>query len=151
MIELYNNEFENVDENSIAAALNDFTSSLEKINYDTINTNAKYDTTFNNGFSYLKNTDIGTMINLCNECKTQIVDQIKTYKSDYQAYKTAYSNYVTAYENYTSAQETYNQWINNGKKGTEPSIPSQPDSSSVTSAETNLKDLANKIKNATFN
>lgn len=69
----YANEFEGVDEGGVKTVINNFVSSLNKVNYapcNPLSTNAAYDSTFNNGFSDLKSVDIQSMIELCNNCIT---------------------------------------------------------------------------------
>lgn len=146
----YNNEFANVDETSIGSAINDFIRSLENVNYTStgcyeMSTGAKYDTTFNQGFDKLKDPDIQSMINLCNNCNTNIIQQITTYKNNYADYERAYTTYDTNYTNYEKAYQT---WENNKKEGPK---PTEPSSAGITEQATALKELATTIKNTTFN
>lgn len=143
----YANEFEGVDEGSVKTAINNFIGSLNEVDYapcNPLSTNAAYDSTFNNGFSDLKNVDIQSMIELCNNCITQIIEKITTYKSKYSEYESAYTTYSTAYDAYEKALSNYE----NGKENHNKPIP--PSTETVTSLKTALTELAKEIKNATF-
>lgn len=143
----YANEFEGVDEGGVKTAINNFVSSLNEVDYapcNPLSTNAAYDSTFNKGFSDLKNVDIQSMIELCNNCITQIIEKITTYKSKYSEYESAYATYSTAYDDYEEALSDYE----NDKKNRDKPIP--PSTETVTSLETALTELAKEIKNATF-
>lgn len=143
----YANEFEGVDEGSVKTAINKFIDSLNEVDYapcNPLNTNAAYDSTFNKGFSDLKNVDIQSMIELCNNCITQIIEKITTYKSKYSKYESAYTAYSAAYDAY---EEALNNYKNNKKNHSEPTPPS---TETVTSLVAELKELAKEIKNATF-
>lgn len=143
----YANEFEGVDEGSVKTAINNFIGSLNEVDYspcDPLSTNAAYDATFNKGFSDLKNVDIQSMIELCNNCITQIIEKITTYKSKYSEYESAYATYSTAYDDYEKALSDYENDKENHDK------PAPPPTDTVTSLETELTELAKEIKNATF-
>ena len=143
----YANEFEGVDEGSVKTAINNFVSSLKRVDYapcNPLSTNAAYDSTFNKGFSDLKNVDIQSMIELCNNCITQIIEKITTYKSKYSKYESAYAAYSDAYDAYEQALSNYE---NNKKKLNKPTPPS---TETVTSLQAELTELAKEIKNATF-
>ena len=143
----YANEFEGVDEGSVKTAINKFIDSLNEVDYapcNPLSTNAAYDSTFNKGFSDLKNVDIQSMIELCNNCITQIIEKITTYKSKYSKYESAYASYSAAYDAY---EEALNNYKNNKKNHSEPTPPS---TETVTSLVAELKELAKEIKNATF-
>ena len=143
----YANEFEGVDEGGVKTVINNFVSSLNEVDYapcNPLSTNAAYDATFNKGFSDLKNVDIQSMIELCNNCITQIIEKITTYKSKYSEYESAYATYSTAYDDYEEALSDYE----NDKKNRDKPIP--PSTETVTSLETALTELAKEIKNATF-
>lgn len=143
----YANEFEGVDEGSVKTAINKFIDSLNEVDYapcNPLSTNAAYDSTFNKGFSDLKNVDIQSMIELCNNCITQIIEKITTYKSKYSKYESAYTAYSAAYDAY---EEALNNYKNNKKNHSEPTPPS---TETVTSLVAELKELAKEIKNATF-
>lgn len=142
----YANEFKGVDEGSVKTAINNFIGSLNKVDYacNPLSTNAAYDSTFNKGFSDLKNVDIQSMIELCNNCITQIIEKITTYKSKYSEYESAYATYSTAYDDYEQDLSNYE----NDKENHDKPIP--PSTDTVTSLETELTELAKDIKNATF-
>lgn len=143
----YANEFEGVDEGSVKTAIDNFVVSLNEVDYapcNPLSTNAAYDSTFNKGFSDLKNVDIQSMIELCNNCITQIIEKITTYKSKYSEYESAYATYSTAYDDYEKALSDYENDKENHDK------PAPPPTDTVTSLETELTELAKEIKNATF-
>ena len=143
----YANEFEGVDESSVKTAINNFIGSLNEVDYapcNPLSTNAAYDSTFNKGFSDLKNVDIQSMIELCNSCITQIIEKITTYKSKYSEYESAYATYSTAYDAYEQALSNYENDKKNHDK------PTPPSTETVTTLETELTKLAKEIKNATF-
>lgn len=157
----YANEFEGVDEGSAKSAINNFIESLESVDYGSsgcfpMSTNAKYDTTFNTGIDYLKNTDIQSMIDLCNNCITQIIEQITLYKEKYQAYERDYTVYELAYEKYV---KLYQAAMNTRKaKEDNPNqknlvalpIPKAPAQDTLAEKEAELIELAKKIKSVTF-
>lgn len=143
----YANEFEGVDEGGVKTVINNFVSSLNEVDYapcNPLSTNAAYDSTFNKGFSDLKNVDIQSMIELCNNCITQIIEKITTYKSKYSEYESAYATYSTAYDDYEKALSNYENDKKNHDKPTPPSI------GTVTSLVAELTKLAKEIKNAKF-
>ena len=145
----YANEFEGVDEGSVKTAINKFIDSLNEVDYapcNPLSTNAAYDSTFNKGFSDLKNVDIQSMIELCNNCIAQIIEKITTYKSKYSKYESAYAAYSDAYDAYEAALSNYNYEKN--KKNL--NKPTPPSTETVTSLVAELKELAKEIKNATF-
>ncbi len=130
----YANAFSGVDTGEISSAIDKFTAELNNINYQNyeINTQAKYDNTFNDGFEKL-NTEVKSMISLCNSCKSNIIDKIKTYQELYEKYSTAYDNYWSS----------YNSWKDKGSNGNPPTKPANANSSE-------LEALENEIKNASF-
>lgn len=157
----YANEFEGVDEGSAKSAINNFIESLESVDYGSsgcfpMSTNAKYDTTFNTGIDYLKNTDIQSMIDLCNNCITQIIEQITLYKEKYQAYERYYTVYELAYEKYVKLYQA----AMNTRKAIEDNpnqknlvalpIPKAPAQDTLAEKEAELIELAKKIKSVTF-
>lgn len=158
----YANEFEGVDEGSAKSAINNFIESLESVDYGSsgcfpMSTNAKYDTTFNTGIDYLKNTDIQSMIDLCNNCITQIIEQITLYKEKYQAYEQEYAKYELAYESYVKqynaameSREKNNKNKNNSALFPILQIPQAPAQGTLAEKEAELIELAKKIKSVTF-
>lgn len=147
MKEKYKSDFEGVDEGSAKTAINNFIGSLNEVDYSPCNpmsTNAKYDSTFNTGFDYLKNIDIQSMIDICNNCIAQIIEKITTYKSKYKTYEAAYEEYRTTYEKYERDLRNYQD---NKEKGT---APTPPPTGTLTTMEAELTQLANDIKTATF-
>lgn len=102
------NYYENVDDAAIKQAVENFKNVLNEVNYENgeglpLNTQAKYDSTFNNGTNYLKNTDILGMVQLCNSC-LGVLSKITTYKTYYSGtYTSTYNDCSTKYNTYTNA------------------------------------------------
>ena len=142
----YKNEFKDVDEGSVKKAINDFIGSLKDVKYtcDPLHTNAAYDSKFNEGFDWLKNKDIQSMIDLCENCIDQIIDKIVTYKSKYSEYDSAYTTYSTEYDTYETAFSNYE----NDKENYDE--PTPPSTDTVKTLEDELRGKAKEIKNATF-
>lgn len=153
----YENEFSGVSADSIADAINaigDFVTSLNAVDYSSsgcfaMSTNAKYDGTFNNGIEYLKGTDIVSMVTLCNSCNT-VLSSIQIYLSKYSEYENAYNIYSTEYDTYNSSVTAYTEWKKNGKKGTKPTVLSEPSDADINQKVKDLKVLANKINAVSF-
>lgn len=149
MREKYKSDFEGVDESGAESAINNFISSLNSVNYETsgcfpMSTNAAYDSTFNTGVDYLKNTDIQSMIDLCNNCINKIITRIKTYKSNYATYEGSYNRYVERYRKYEQDLSDYEK----SKEKRDKPIP--PSTSTLESMEQDLKKMADQIKNTQF-
>ncbi len=113
------NYYENVDDAAIKQAVENYRSVLNEVNYENgdglpLNTQAKYDSTFNNGTNYLKNTDILGMVQLCNSC-LGVVSKITTYKTYYSGtYTNTYNDCSTKYNTYTNAPKTITKTDVNG-------------------------------------
>lgn len=96
------NPFESVDIDSISNAINNFINSLNNVNYSSsgcfaMSTKAKYDGTFNDGITALKDEDITSMIALCNSCNSEIIAKINDYNNYYKnTYTTRYYNWLHA-------------------------------------------------------
>lgn len=148
MKEKYTNAFENVETLEATKAINDFVNELEIAQTQksefSIKTNALYDETFNEGNKHIKSKDIQSMIDLCNSCNNQIIAKINDYKAKYEEYKKAYANYKSSYG-------TYQNKLNNWNKKQEGSKPVSPSTADIEQKETELKQLATAIKNASFN
>lgn len=103
MLGKYENIFENIDTGGISSAINNFIESLNDVNYESsgcfmMATNAKYDSTFNEGVDYLKNTDIQGMIDICEKCMSSVVQKIIEFNEYYKGtYLNIYQSYVNAY------------------------------------------------------
>lgn len=113
------NYYENVDDAAIKQAVENFKNVLNEVNYENgeglpLNTQAKYDSTFNNGTNYLKNTDILGMVQLCNSC-LGVIGKITTYKTYYSGtYTSTYNDCSTKYNTYTNAPKTITKTDVNG-------------------------------------
>lgn len=113
------NYYENVDDAAIKQAVENFRNVLNEVNYENgdglpLNTQAKYDSTFNNGTIYLKNTDILGMVQLCNSC-LGVLSKITTYKTYYSGtYTSTYNDCSTKYNTYTNAPKTIKKTDVNG-------------------------------------
>lgn len=113
------NYYENVDDAAIKQAVENFRNVLSEVNYENgdglpLNTQAKYDSTFNNGTIYLKNTDILGMVKLCNSC-LGVLSKITTYKTYYSGtYTSTYNDCSTKYNTYTNAPKTIKKTDVNG-------------------------------------
>ena len=111
--------YENVDDAAIKQAVENFRNVLNEVNYENgdglpLNTQAKYDSTFNNGTIYLKNTDILGMVQLCNSC-LGVLSKITTYKTYYSGtYTSTYNDCSTKYNTYTNAPKTIKKTDVNG-------------------------------------
>ena len=113
------NYYENVDDAAIKQAVENFRNVLSEVNYENgdglpLNTQAKYDSTFNNGTIYLKNTDILGMVKLCNS-GLGVLSKITTYKTYYSGtYTSTYNDCSTKYNTYTNAPKTIKKTDVNG-------------------------------------
>lgn len=113
------NYYENVDDAVIKQAVENFRNVLNEVNYENgdglpLNTQAKYDSTFNNGTIYLKNIDILGMVQLCNSC-LGVLSKITTYKTYYSGtYTSTYNDCSTKYNTYTNAPKTIKKTDVNG-------------------------------------
>ena len=113
------NYYENVDDSAIKQAVENFRNVLNEVNYENgdglpLNTQAKYDSTFNNGTIYLKNIDILGMVQLCNSC-LGVLSKITTYKTYYSGtYTSTYNDCSTKYNTYTNAPKTIKKTDVNG-------------------------------------
>lgn len=112
MLGKYENIFENIDTGGISSAINNFIESLNDVNYESsgcfmMATNAKYDSTFNEGVDYLKNTDIQGMIDICEKCMSSVVQKIIEFNEYYKGtYLNIYQSYVDAYNTLQSTPKT---------------------------------------------
>lgn len=112
MVGKYENIFENIDTGGISSAINNFIESLNDVNYESsgcfmMATNAKYDSTFNEGVDYLKNTDIQGMIDICEKCMSSVVQKIIEFNEYYNGtYLNIYQSYVDAYNTLQKTPET---------------------------------------------
>ena len=147
MKEKYTNIFENVDTGSINSTIDEFINSLNSVDYGStgcfpMSTNAKYDTTFDEGFTELKNTDIQGMIDLCNKCKTQIINKIISYKEYYNG------TYTSSYNSYTTKYNTWNNMSDNSASKLIAEQNLQAAIASLEKCEEYLKSLENQIQGA---
>lgn len=138
------NPFANVDTASISSAINNFVESLNEVDYNSsgcfaMNTNAKYDATFNNGIEYLKGTDIASMIALCNSCNSEIISKINDYNDYYN------TTYKTCYNDWNNTPATITE--NNVKKDNPRKASLQADLEKATKY---LDELETEINNASF-
>ena len=112
MIGRYENIFKNIDTGGISSAINNFIESLNDVNYESsgcfmMATNAKYDSTFNDGVDYLKNTDINGMIEICEKCIELVVNKIIKFNEYYNGpYDRVYNTYVEAYNKLKDTPKT---------------------------------------------
>lgn len=112
MIGRYENIFKNIDTGGISSAINNFIESLNDVNYESsgcfmMATNAKYDSTFNDGVDYLKNTDINGMIEICEKCMNSVVQKIIEFNNYYNGtYEGIYQKYVSAYNKLQNTPKT---------------------------------------------
>ena len=170
------NFYAGIDENNARSLIETFSGSLSEVNYENadglpLETNAKYDGTFNNGINNLKNQDIKNMITLCNECLSNVVNKIveykeyyeSTYTNAYDAYSDKYNTFIKTpktitqtytYEDYDEAEKKYVQ-----KTGTnEVSNPAYSDAkialgsatNTLNTAEKHLNDLKVSIEQVSF-
>ena len=147
MKEKYTNIFENVDTGSINSTIDEFINSLNSVDYGStgcfpMSTNAKYDTTFDEGFTKLKNTDIQGMIDLCNKCKTQIINKIISYKEYYNG------TYTSSYNSYTTKYNTWNNMSDNSASKLIAEQNLQAAIASLEKCEEYLKSLENQRQGA---
>lgn len=112
MLGKYENIFENIDTGGISSAINNFIGSLNDVNYESsgcfmMATNAKYDSTFNEGVNFLKNTDIQGMIDICEKCMSSVVQKIIEFNEYYKGtYLNIYQSWVDAYNTLQNTPKT---------------------------------------------
>lgn len=149
----YENEFKDVNESSIASSINSLISSLNSVNYNSsgcfpMNTNAKYDATFNNGIEQLNN-DIKSMVELCERCISEVINKISEYKRLYKSYQEQYNAYKTQYTNFSNwsglSEKEKKQYKSQGN-----AEPTAPDPEPIKKMIDDLKGLATQIKGVSF-
>lgn len=159
------NFYAGIDANNACSLIETFSGSLSDVNYENadglpLETNAKYDGTFNNGINYLKNQDIKNMITLCNECLSNVVNKIIEYKEYYEStYTNAYDSYSDKYSIFSRTPQyipetySYDRYDEKEKKyvqetGTkEVSNPAYNDAKIALGSATNILNTAEKHLN----
>ena len=113
MINKKDNIFSNIDTSSLIVSLTNFMNYLSEINYENsgyflLDTLALYDNNFNDAILKLKNEDIQKMINLIDDCMSNVVNKIIDYNKLYDdSYLPSYNTYSSAYTTYDKTPATY--------------------------------------------